>query len=217
MNTTEAIISRTTQKVLGDIDVPFNVSSPSFDINELLYLASRAPYHYPSHESHHKNLTSVTPWRCYTLNSKTCRSLLSHLKSNNIDAGKIANMLATADALLLVTWLPEPSTDEHQLFEGNIKNMEHIAAASAAIQNILLGATEKEIPNYWSSGGVLREPDMFNLFDIPEQEILLGAVFLFPKNSTSLDVTIKSGAWRNKGKELATWSKSIEIKSSLAS
>ncbi len=58
--------------------------------------------------------------------------------------------------------------------------MEHIAAASAAIQNLLLAATARGISNYWSSGGVLRSAQVFQQLGIPRQQILLGAIFLFP-------------------------------------
>lgn len=72
--------------------------------------------------------------------------------------------------------------------------MEHLAAASSAVQNILLGATSKEIPNYWSSGGVLREKSFFDYLGIPEIEILLGAVFLFPQDTK--DAEVKNGTNR---------------------
>jgi len=89
--------------------------------------------------------------------------------------------------------------------------MEHIAATSAAIQNVLIGATARNIPNYWSSGGIIRTEKIASFLKIPIDQILLGALFLFPEDSSTKDATIKTGALRNKGKEKNTWSKSLSI------
>ena len=95
-------------------------------------------------------------------------------------------MLAAADALIMATWLPNsadvPANGDEPGFAATINNMEHIAAASAAIQNFLLAATARGISNYWSSGGVLRGAHVFKLLGIPREQILLGAIFLFPKD-----------------------------------
>ncbi len=104
--------------------------------------------------------------------------------------GNIPKMLASADALILATWLPNPAPQslDTVLFDANLANMEHIAAASAAIHNLCLAATARGIANYWSSGGVLRSPGMFEYLNIPQQEILLGAVFLFPQDTGLAEV-----------------------------
>ena len=43
------------------------------------------------------------------------------------------------------------------------------------------------------------------------QEILLGAIFLFPKDSKNKKGKIVEGKLRNTGKEKSTWAKNIEI------
>ena len=68
-------------------------------------------------------------------------------------------------------------------FTGNLRNMEHIAAASTAIQNILLGATAAGHPSYWSSGGTLRQREARTLLGIPMDEIFLGCLFVFPEDA----------------------------------
>ena len=219
MHTDQAIKSRKTEKVLANeaFNVPVNNTVLHKTIKELLDLAAHAPFHHVCNNNHTtKELNSVLPWRSYVLDSNNCRQLLKYITTNNIKAGKISNMLAACDALIITTWLPEPidensKKDTSIIYSGNLKNMEHIAAASSAIQNILLGATTRNIPNYWSSGGVLRNEVFFNILEIPLNEILLGALFLFPKDSSKRDVTIKPGALRNKGKEQDTWSKFIEL------
>ena len=213
------IKTRKTQKILSSTHLPIDKNSEKVHsvINELLELASSAPYHKKCNNKHSLNqkLNSCLPWRCYVLDSSNCRSLSNLLIEKDIKSGKINEMLAASDVLMLVTWLPEPIETNKDvnsgLFNGNLQNMEHIAAASAAIQNILLGATARKLPNYWSSGGILRNERMKQILDIPLDEILLGAIFLFPEKVDKDKTSIKTGALREYGKELNTWSKWIEI------
>ena len=102
---------------------------------------------------------------------------------------------------------PDPPSD--QLFEPSIQNMEHIAAASAAVQNMLLAATARAVPNYWSSGGALRSPDVFQLLEIPAHEILLRAVFLFPHDLSK--ATTKGGSLRPSRSPLHDWSRPVTL------
>ena len=124
-------------------------------------------------------------------------------------------MLAAAEFLFQVTWLPDDVAygagegDVDILFGGNMRNMEHIAAASAMTQSILLGATEAGLRTYWSSGGVLRSREVFDHLGIPEGEILLGAVFLFPDDVG--ESHIKPGKLRELRGTLKDWSVWCEI------
>ncbi|MEM1119490.1 MAG: nitroreductase family protein [Bacteroidota bacterium] len=224
-NTDTIIKNRRTQCVLAPPESPWTCQGKLGDfkptIEALLDLAAAAPYHKPCAQQHQQTLTSSVPWRFYVLDAMNCRWLLDYIKKENIPSGKIANMLAAADALFLVTWLPDPTesiTEENDLsevlpFEGTLKNMEHIAAASAAIQNVLIGATARNIPNYWSTGGQLRKPRLRQHLQIPLSEILLGAIFLFPADSEDRSEKIKLGKMREKGKEKATWSKWVQLQS----
>jgi hypothetical protein len=131
------------------------------------------------------------PWRFYIVEAAACRSLKQDLPQEN--AGKIPAMLAAADALILATWLPNPQPGhqrsvEEPSFAPTLANMEHIAAASAAVQNLLLAATARGISNYWSSGGVLRSEHVFSRLGIPFNQILLGAIFLFPDATEGAEV-----------------------------
>lgn len=224
MDTDKNIIKRKTQKVLAESPLEIFKDKNEFDntLSELLELAASAPYHHKCDKKYRNDtdLDSCLPWRIYVLDASTCRVLYEHIEKEQIKAGKISNMLAAADALLMVTWLPDPiksdktdlSKDEAEIsFEGTIKNMEHIAAASAAIQNILIGATARNIPNYWSSGGQLRMPKLRGYLKISLDEILLGAIFLFPEKLDDLKTTVKEGSLRDQGKELKTWSKWVQL------
>lgn len=192
------LLKRRTIKKLSN--TPLKVStSDNFktDIEEIIELAGKAPFHYPANsvaiDKH--QLKSLAPWRFYILDTKACRDLSFYYTKNNIEGGKIVQILNCATSLIQATWIPE-ETDVANL-EFNQKNIEHIAATSAAIQNLLLVATEKEYETYWSSGGTLREDHFKELLNIPLNEQLLGSIFIFDKNPVENTKEI-TGAWRNK-------------------
>lgn len=218
MNTQEAIARRKTMKVLSD--QPWELSDDSHVkglVQQVLQAANAAPFHYMVHNAHVSDdeEQAIVPWRFHILYTDTCRKLASYIKEEGIKAGKILQMLHTADALLLATWLPDPASDEHEgLFEANQRNMEHIAAASSAIQNALLVATARNVPNYWSSGGVLRKEDFYEVLKIDTAEIMLGALFLFPESSeekVGVDGKIALGGLREKKGPVSGWAKEIKL------
>jgi len=186
----DLVKERKTIKQLADIHSPL---APN-DLNDtvigfLLEAAHWAPFHKPAHDSHlSEKLDSIVPWRCHMLNATACRSLLQTLKDWSSDdqtwlKGKVPSMLASASSLFIVTCLVNPSEGSEALFEPSFQNMEIIAAASAAIQNLLLAAT------------------------FSKKEIILGAIFLF--NPTN-DVSKHEGAWRHKRGETSSWARFIQ-------
>ena len=208
--TTDASIrERMTTKILASVDLP--ESDLTGPLAELLSLAGQAPFHRACDESHRQGpLNAIEPWRFHVLHSAECRRLGKIIPREN--AGKIPSMLSAADALLMATWLPNPSAEpplNSQLFDPTLGNMEHIAAASAAIQNLLLAATARGISNYWSSGGILRTPETFELLGIPQTEILLGAIFLFPDEIGSAERV--GSKLRDKRCPASTWSRTVSI------
>jgi hypothetical protein len=220
-NTEHIIKQRKTAKVLAD--APWKASLTAIEqeelIKDLLELAACAPYHYKSASKYHTGgLDSPLPFRAYTMNSDVCRILAGKLQHMDPAPGKILNMLWAAEAVIMMTWLPDvfgAQPQEREMeplpFTGNLRNMEHIAASSAGIQNILLGATQKGFPNYWSSGGVLRQKAARQLLGVPLEEMLLGCLFIFPKDANERGVEIKTGRLHNEGKKVLTWSKSITL------
>jgi nitroreductase len=208
---------RHTSKVIGNIDAPANVPE-GFQtlVAEAVTVAGWAPFHKPAHETHcHHDLSSIVPWRFYLFDDRACRALLDVLKqlaeAHNDPKwlrGKVPNMLAAAGALVQATWLPDPPPEgetPNLLYAASLQNTEHIAAASAAVQNLLLAATARGILSYWSSGGVLREPEIFGLCGIPPQQQLLGAIFLFPP--TTEGMTVFTGKLRNKRGPASDWTR----------
>ncbi|MEM9354008.1 MAG: nitroreductase family protein [Planctomycetota bacterium] len=211
----QVIQDRRTLKVLADPESPWEAPDPAVRdrLAELLQAASHAPFHYPADQSHRTEpLTSPVPWRFHVLDGEACRRLLERLLSEDIESGKIANMLAAADALVLATWLPDPQEPAlaFQEFAPTLRNMEHIAAASAAVQNLLLLATAVGSNNYWSSGGVLRSERVYDWAGIDPKQIMLGAVFLFPQDTGTADA--KPGANRGRQGPAPSWLRWADLK-----
>ena len=183
----DGLKQRRTYKVIGDTANPSPASPVTIEqLDELMTIAGNAPVHYACDRIHLGELTSPVPWRCYKLDGVSCRQLMNDLITSG-DATKVPNMLAAADYLLQVTWLPDAGTivdpkpeKDQPSFVGTLRNMEHIAAASAFIQSMLLAAQTEGFKTYWSSGGPLRSPETFKKIGIPDTELLLGSIFLFP-------------------------------------
>ena len=204
------ICQRKTVKVFADNPVAEGLDRHV--VEELISTAGWAPFHFPAASSHLQGntLNALEPWRIYLLDSKACKNLRQILLEEG-DRTKIPKMLAAASALILVTWLPHPpKTENSQLFEPNQVNMEHIAATAAAIQNLLLAATAREIKSYWSSGGRLRKPELLERLGIPPNQILLGSVFLWTESIG--DLPTAEGKMRPKRGPISKWSKWVEVK-----
>ena len=210
-----AIRNRRTTKVFAD--QPAERTTDRGRVNELIAAATWAPFHRPANKDHLGDAagqSSIVPWRFYVMDAAACRTMRSHLIEAG-DAGKLPNMLAAADCVIQVTWLPDPPKPEFAaanpdaLFEPTLQNMEHIAAASAAIENLLLAATDRGLESYWSTGGALRQPPQFEMLGIPSTQILLGAIFLFPEEEAG--TTRVPGGLREKRGEEADWCQWVSL------
>lgn len=181
LTTLDSIKQRRTIKVLSDTPLPTKPCDTAL-IETLIEAAYYAPFHYPASAEHRTALSSPLPCRFYVLDSQACRQLAETLPTLTEKTGKMLGMLNTADYMIYATWCPvsDRQNRSDDVFIGNVVNMEHIAAAGAAIQNLLLTATSLGHENYWGSGGPLREPFAYELLTIPPAEILLGTLFLFP-------------------------------------
>lgn len=56
--------------------------------------------------------------------------------------------------------------------------LEEIAAAAAAVQNLLIGAAAAGIAAYWGSGGMVLRPAMKEFLGLREEDIVMGAIYL---------------------------------------
>ena len=59
-----------------------------------------------------------------------------------------------------------------------IPQVEEVAAASAAIQNILLGATALGIASFWSTGGMTHSHGLKDFLQLGADDIVMGLLFL---------------------------------------
>jgi nitroreductase len=59
-----------------------------------------------------------------------------------------------------------------------IPQLEEIAATSAAIQNILLGATALGISSFWSTGGMTHKEALKKHLGLDTEDIIMGMIFL---------------------------------------
>jgi nitroreductase len=189
---------RATAKVLGDVEAPAPAASRRSLVERLLEDAAWAPFHYARPEADRGDLPSPVPWRAWALDAPDCRALLARLRREGISAGIVADMLAVAEAVVLLTWRPaggrRAEDDPAGAFDGSLVNMEHVAAAGAMAQSLLLGATALGLRSYWSSGGVLRGRPVTGWIGVPEEELSLGAVFLFPAEGGR---EARPGKWRD--------------------
>ncbi|HVU93845.1 MAG TPA: nitroreductase [Puia sp.] len=60
----------------------------------------------------------------------------------------------------------------------NITALEEICAAAAAVENILLGAEALGIAVLWSTGGMLLHPVMKDYFELGNEDVLLGMLYM---------------------------------------
>ena len=167
------------------------------------------------HRAASKKVPAV-PWRFYALDQTNCLrlidALIAHPELGLTKSAAILRMIAAYGALVLVTWLPDPESNGNveEMARREHKNEEHLAAAAAATQNLLLAATARNMDSYWSSGGVLREPEAFELCQIPQQERLLGAIFLAPEMPGREGV--RPGKLRELRGNPGQWISQVEIK-----
>jgi nitroreductase len=203
------IRERRTTKVLADEPLP--AAGARETAEALVATAGWAPFHRVAARVHQESgaLTSIVPWRFYLVDADGCRALRQALLERG-DKSKIPRMLAAATALIQATWLPNPAKGPVAgLFEATEENMEHVAAAGAAVQNLLLAATARGIRNYWSSGSALRTPEAFGWMGIPAGEILLGSIFLFPTDTG--DAEVNAGSHRDRRGAPTDWARWVAL------
>ena len=176
----DVIERRRTWKVLSDPISPRVLPDELCDRLDPLVLdaivqSGWAPFHY---SRNHEGV--AVPWRFHIVNSVTCRKLAGKLPDWFQDINpnnKLPAMLSACGALVLVYWLPQ--FDEETAKQKQVQiNEEHLAAASCAVQNLLLLLTAAGLGTYWSSGGFFRTAEMSEKLGIDPGEKLLAAVFV---------------------------------------
>jgi len=161
------------------------------ELETMIEGAAWAPFHKRASERARagSELDAVMPWRFTVVQGQSCDELLDWLREraeSHPDSmwsrawrSKIKDMLGACGALVQASWLPDVAEGESAA-TLSMGNVEHIAAAAAAVQNLLLAASARGWSSYWSSGGILREPEVFERLGMDAREALLGAIFLSP-------------------------------------
>ena len=196
----EVIRARRTEKVLCEVEEhqevpPELAATHKQTLLHCLETAGWAPFHYP------RNVDGIAePWRAHLVVGDALKKAANHLANELKLTSKEPKLTAACNALVLVTWLPEGAGSEEatakQLEVRRARDEEHLAAASAMVQNFLLMLTAHGMGNYWSSGGAYRGAEMFEFLAIPKEEKLLAAVFIeYPEMMTDAKER-KPGAWR---------------------
>ena len=226
-----AIRLRKTSKVLLPIELRHEQQAlwkveHTHKLKQMLESAAWAPFHKRAHEQHlNADLAAPMPWRFHVVDHEACTRLLGFLEEQamaNPDSkwsrawlSKIKEMLSACGVLVQATWLPDPSVAsesiedspvssvDYSVIEFSQKNIEHVAAASSAVQSLLVAAQSYEWLSYWSSGGILRDGDVFDYMGISRQEQLLGSLFLTPEAHSA--ARILDGGLRDQRGDLAGW------------
>lgn len=139
-------------------------------IAELLELADWAPTH-----------GRTEPWRFFVYKGQALAQFgqaHADLYLSNTDADKLKP--ENADKLRSVV-----DRASHLIVavmkRGNnpkIPLLEEIAAASAAVQNILLGAEAAGLATIWNTGGMSHHPAMRQFLGLGDEDIVLGLIYM---------------------------------------
>ena len=143
---------------------------PDEQIRQLIELADWAPNH-----------GNTEPWRffIYAGTEKVMGFCRQHADLYSQEAGgnpdkfkyeKLLNMGSKASHLIIAV-MQRGGLDK-------IPVLEEIAATSAAIQNLLLGAEALNLAAYWGSGGLILKPAMKAFLGLREEDVVLGALYL---------------------------------------
>ncbi|MEM6554097.1 MAG: nitroreductase family protein [Planctomycetota bacterium] len=172
--------------------------------------AGMAPFHYP------RNVDGLAePWRAHILWRDAADRLAAYLRDDLGVTSKEPLLAAGCDALVIVTWLPE-FRDEAAQQASNLpphkqigRDEEHLAAAAALTQNLLLLLTAHGLGTYWSSGGRLRNPEVFARLGIPAAERFVAGVFIEYPESADAPKDRRPGALRDQRSD--AWFREVNV------
>ena len=143
---------------------------PDAQISQLLELADWAPTH-----------GHTEPWRFYIYAGKNLKQFgEAHAamywaqteEENRAQAkyDKLVQSARQASHLIITVLKRDP--------RGKIPETEELSAVSAAIQNMLLGATALGIASFWSTGGMTYHPAMKAHLSLEENDRIVGLLYL---------------------------------------
>jgi nitroreductase len=144
---------------------------PDEQIRQLIALADWAPTH-----------GNTEPWRFFIWAGREkvdefCRQHAELYKANTPETGfnpttynNLGGMGAKASHVMIAV-MQRGTLDK-------IPALEEVAATSAAIQNLLLGAEALGLAAYWGSGGQVLKPGMKTWLGLRDEDTVMGALYL---------------------------------------
>lgn len=224
---TRVVQQRRTFKVMGDVDAPVQIDSQTAKKNRAIVLesvksADSAPFHYD------RNCKGVPqPWRVKVLWHESCQKVAANFYQwfDDVKPGnKLPSMLSACGACVLVSWLPQfpnvstgtsSADDEKSATVSKSKQIqideEHLAAASAYVQNLMLLLTAANMGTYWSSGGQFRTAAMMDRLSMAPPRQLLAAVFVeFPETNLG-DIQRVPGKLSGKRASAESWMSVVQL------
>ena len=194
---TRVVQQRRTFKVMGNVDTPVQIDPGNAEKNRDIVLesvkaADCAPFHYDRQSD-----SVPQPWRVNILWHQSCQEVAANFYQwfDDVKPGnKLPAMLSACGACVLVSWLPQfsnsVSEDANPLAIATAKQIqidqEHLAAAAAYVQNLMLLLTAANMGTYWSSGGQFRTTEMMERLSMASPQQLLAAVFVeFPETNSN--------------------------------
>lgn len=139
-------------------------------IKKLLQLATHAPNHGDTEPWHFEVFSGNGVRRFCERHAELYKAITDPVKYDKTKYDKIIVNGSKASHIIIVI-----------MQRGSLPKIpawEEIAAASAAVQNILLGATAMGIASFWGTGGLVHNPVMKTLFNLKEEDQIVASIFL---------------------------------------
>lgn len=178
------------------------------DLRQVIQAAGWAPFHFP------RQLDGIAePWRIHWVDQASCRQVADHFydwfaaKPGN----KMPLLLRGCASLLIVNWVPQTADEIADETKRQDINWEHHAAASAVVQNLLLGLTALGYETFWSSGGPLGSAAGFERLTIPPAEKLLAAVFIEPRQQWGQNPQRVESGQRKARSPMDSWTRQVRL------
>jgi len=179
---------------------------------ECIASAGMAPFHYDRGRD-----CLAEPWRIHVLSNSACRQLAKKLPEliSLKPSSKLPCLLDGCCQLVLVNWIPVDPKNPGSLSESKIRqvNLEHLSAASAFTQNLLLLTEALGWDGYWGSGGMLGSHSVLDFLGIGSDQEIAAAVYITFQKTEEIDSDRKvlSGKMHPKRSPWRNWTRLIDL------
>ena len=143
---------------------------PEAVIVELLTLADWAPTH---GRTEPWRFIVVAPNKVKEFSIRHANLYKQHTDPTSFTEEKFNKIVALSEntSHIIVAWMRRNPSHK-------VPEIEEVAAASAAIQNLLLAATSNGLATFWNSGGLTHHPAFKEEFKMGPEDLPLGIIYL---------------------------------------